>query len=239
MVRNRGLISPLSANIFVPALPSLAAAFSISTEQVNLAITLYLVMQACSPTFWGGLADVVGRRPVCPYSLSGASSSPDPERLADPQSARCVWKISSHSPSTLEPVSDSRWSLLRRFGRSSSFEFCKPLEERALSPSVRVLPSSPATRRLILLAISRWIDLRHRRYARARDVPWSVRRPGPGPAELALTHKSSYSGLNSMGAMLGPTIGPVIGGALSDRFGWRSMCVFFSSFFLLSQRSQA
>lgn len=36
----------------------------ISTEQVNLSITVYMVIQAIAPTFWGTLADNLGRRPI-------------------------------------------------------------------------------------------------------------------------------------------------------------------------------
>ncbi|KAI9018103.1 major facilitator superfamily domain-containing protein [Phycomyces nitens] len=59
-----GMISPLSANIYFPALNAIQADFGTSAELVNLTVTLYMVFQGISPAFWGSLADVWGRRPV-------------------------------------------------------------------------------------------------------------------------------------------------------------------------------
>lgn len=56
------LFSPLSANIFIPAIPVLATAFNQTTERMNLAVTVYLVMQGLSPMLWGAVADSIGRR---------------------------------------------------------------------------------------------------------------------------------------------------------------------------------
>ncbi|KAF9225425.1 MFS general substrate transporter [Gyrodon lividus] len=58
------LFSPLTANIYLPAIPTMAAAFNKSTELINLTVTVYMVLQGVSPMFWGTLADRLGRRPV-------------------------------------------------------------------------------------------------------------------------------------------------------------------------------
>lgn len=53
-----------SSNIFVPAIPTLAREFNRGEEQISLAITVYLIFQAITPSFFGALSDTYGRRPV-------------------------------------------------------------------------------------------------------------------------------------------------------------------------------
>ncbi|EIN07876.1 hypothetical protein PUNSTDRAFT_135396 [Punctularia strigosozonata HHB-11173 SS5] len=43
------LFSPLTANIYLPAIPTLVKAFHTSTENINLTVTVYMVMQGISP----------------------------------------------------------------------------------------------------------------------------------------------------------------------------------------------
>ncbi|KAK7006037.1 MFS general substrate transporter [Favolaschia claudopus] len=57
-----GLFSPLSANIYFPAIPTLAAAFHKSIELINLTVTLNMVFQGITPMFWSTIADTYGRR---------------------------------------------------------------------------------------------------------------------------------------------------------------------------------
>lgn len=54
--------SPLSANIYFPAIPTLADDFHKSLELINLTVTMYMIFQGLAPTFWGTLADRYGRR---------------------------------------------------------------------------------------------------------------------------------------------------------------------------------
>ncbi|RDB28706.1 Quinidine resistance protein 1 [Hypsizygus marmoreus] len=56
--------SPLTANIYFPAIPALVKAFSKSTELINLTVTMYLVMQGLAPMLWGPVSDRHGRRPI-------------------------------------------------------------------------------------------------------------------------------------------------------------------------------
>lgn len=56
--------SPLPANIYFPAIPTLARAFNQSIEAMNQTVTVYLVFQGLSPMLWGPLSDRYGRRPV-------------------------------------------------------------------------------------------------------------------------------------------------------------------------------
>ncbi|OCH87253.1 MFS general substrate transporter, partial [Obba rivulosa] len=59
-----GIFSPLTANIYLPAIPIMASAFHKSTELINLTVTVYMVLQGISPMLWGTLADRLGRRPI-------------------------------------------------------------------------------------------------------------------------------------------------------------------------------
>ncbi|KAK9470449.1 major facilitator superfamily domain-containing protein [Dipodascopsis tothii] len=58
------LFSPLATNIYFPALTDIASDLGVSMELVNLTVTTYMIFQGVSPTFWGSLADLIGRRPV-------------------------------------------------------------------------------------------------------------------------------------------------------------------------------
>ena len=76
MVAVAGLFSPLPANIYFPAIPTLARVFDRSIEDINLTVTIYLAMQGCSPMLWGPLSDRYGRRPsflICLFILMGSS----------------------------------------------------------------------------------------------------------------------------------------------------------------------
>ncbi|KAG8990670.1 hypothetical protein FRB94_013187 [Tulasnella sp. JGI-2019a] len=58
------IFSPISSNIFVPAIPTLARDFNESNEKISLAVTVYLIFQAITPSFFGSMSDSFGRRPV-------------------------------------------------------------------------------------------------------------------------------------------------------------------------------
>ncbi|KAG8855703.1 hypothetical protein FRB96_006747 [Tulasnella sp. 330] len=58
------IFSPISSNIFVPAIPTLAHDFNKSNEKISLAVTIYLIFQAITPSFFGSMSDSFGRRPV-------------------------------------------------------------------------------------------------------------------------------------------------------------------------------
>ena len=64
MVAFAGFFSPLSANIYFPALNTLAHDFNVTPARINLTITTYMVFQGLAPTFFGDLADIAGRRPT-------------------------------------------------------------------------------------------------------------------------------------------------------------------------------
>lgn len=64
MVACAGFFSPLSANIYFPALNSLSRDLNVSSEMINLSITTYMIFQGLAPTVFGDLADMTGRRPT-------------------------------------------------------------------------------------------------------------------------------------------------------------------------------
>ncbi|KIX99886.1 uncharacterized protein Z520_04522 [Fonsecaea multimorphosa CBS 102226] len=58
------LTSPLTATIYLPLLPVLAAHFHVSLQRVNLTITVYIIFQALAPVLLSTFSDTLGRRPV-------------------------------------------------------------------------------------------------------------------------------------------------------------------------------
>ncbi|KAK3948001.1 major facilitator superfamily domain-containing protein [Pseudoneurospora amorphoporcata] len=57
-----GLFSPLSSNIYFPALGAIANAIHTDIALVSLTVTIYMAVQAFAPSFWGPLSDSCGRR---------------------------------------------------------------------------------------------------------------------------------------------------------------------------------
>ncbi|MCJ1253733.1 hypothetical protein MMC24_001545 [Lignoscripta atroalba] len=64
MVSWAGFFSPLSANIYFPALNALAKDLHKSNQVINLTLTSYMIFQGLAPTIFGDLADMAGRRPA-------------------------------------------------------------------------------------------------------------------------------------------------------------------------------
>ncbi|ORY59749.1 major facilitator superfamily transporter [Pseudomassariella vexata] len=56
--------SPLTAQIYFPALNLLATDFNVSITQINLTVTTYMIFQGITPMFIGSFADSTGRRPA-------------------------------------------------------------------------------------------------------------------------------------------------------------------------------
>ncbi|KAJ9249688.1 hypothetical protein DTO195F2_8425 [Paecilomyces variotii] len=59
-----GFFSPLSANIYLPALNTLADQLHVSNTLINLTVTTYMIFQGLAPAIFGGFADSAGRRPA-------------------------------------------------------------------------------------------------------------------------------------------------------------------------------
>ncbi|KAH6606338.1 major facilitator superfamily domain [Trichoderma cornu-damae] len=59
-----GFFSPLSANTYLPSIPSLSQFLRVSPSLMNLTVTAFLIFQGLAPSFYGDLADIAGRRPA-------------------------------------------------------------------------------------------------------------------------------------------------------------------------------
>ncbi|KAI9677257.1 MAG: hypothetical protein M1822_008206 [Bathelium mastoideum] len=62
-----GFFSPISANIYFPALNSLRQDYHTTSTIINLTVTVYMIFQGLAPSITGSLSDNIGRRPV--YAL--------------------------------------------------------------------------------------------------------------------------------------------------------------------------
>ncbi|GAA5864994.1 hypothetical protein JCM3774_003932 [Rhodotorula dairenensis] len=64
LVSFAGLMSPLTANIFFPVIPSIADDLGVTVELINISVLAYMIAQGVSPSFFGAICDVLGRRPT-------------------------------------------------------------------------------------------------------------------------------------------------------------------------------
>ncbi|CDM35766.1 hypothetical protein DTO013E5_9245 [Penicillium roqueforti] len=58
------IFSPLSSNIYFPALSEVAKELDISMSLATLTITIYMIVQGLAPSFWGSFSDALGRRVI-------------------------------------------------------------------------------------------------------------------------------------------------------------------------------
>ncbi|CAO3624160.1 unnamed protein product [Cunninghamella echinulata] len=70
LVAITSFISPLSANIYFPLLKTISRELHTSIDLINLTVTVYMIFQGISPSFWGAMSDVWGRRPVYILTLT-------------------------------------------------------------------------------------------------------------------------------------------------------------------------
>ncbi|GKZ28277.1 hypothetical protein AbraIFM66950_000089 [Aspergillus brasiliensis] len=150
--------SPLSANIYYPALNSIASDLHVTSSQINLTITTYMLCQGLAPTFMGSFADQAGRRPA--YILCFVIYITGNIALA----------LQHSYPALL---------ILR------AIQSCGSSGTVALASAV------------------------------AADVITSAER-------------GTYMGITSLGIILAPSLGPLIGGLLSQYLGWQAIFWFLS-----------
>lgn len=62
LVSLAGTMSPLSSNIYFPAINTISQDLGIGQAQVALTITVYMIVQGIAPSFIGSISDSVGRR---------------------------------------------------------------------------------------------------------------------------------------------------------------------------------
>ncbi|KAF2837128.1 MFS general substrate transporter [Patellaria atrata CBS 101060] len=65
-----GFLAPISSTTVLSAVPEVAATYSTSGSIINLSNGLYLVFMGLSPTFWGPMGSVFGRRWNCIWSAA-------------------------------------------------------------------------------------------------------------------------------------------------------------------------
>ncbi|KAJ5240920.1 uncharacterized protein N7469_002511, partial [Penicillium citrinum] len=58
------IFSPLSSNIYFPALGEISRELNISMSLATLTVTIYMIVQGIAPSFWGSFSDVIGRRSI-------------------------------------------------------------------------------------------------------------------------------------------------------------------------------
>ncbi|CAK7264641.1 hypothetical protein SEPCBS119000_001101 [Sporothrix epigloea] len=70
MVTCTSFISPMTANIYFPALTPIAQDLGVSISLINLTLTTYMILQGIAPTLFGDFGDMAGRRPATIIALS-------------------------------------------------------------------------------------------------------------------------------------------------------------------------
>lgn len=150
--------SPLTAQIYFPALNVVAQAFDVSTSQINLTVTTYMIFQGVTPMFIGGFADTGGRRPayvVCFVVYIGANIG---VALCQNYASLLVLRC------------------LQSAGAASTVALCQAVVADTITSSER----------------------------------------------------GQYIGITVLPIVLAPSLGPVLGGILSQYLGWRSIFWFLT-----------
>ncbi|KAL8647091.1 MAG: hypothetical protein Q9226_006579 [Calogaya cf. arnoldii] len=154
------LLSPLSSNIYLPALNLIAEDLDVTDSQINFTVTSYLIFQAISPMVIAGFSDQAGRRPayIACFSLYLAANA-------------------------ALTVQSDYWVLL----------------------ILRCFQSAGSS---ALVALCQGV---------VADVATAADR-------------GSYVAYASVSTVLGPTLSPIVGGFLSQHFGWGAIFVFLLCF---------
>lgn len=153
-------ISPLTGQIYLPALNAIARDFHITASQVNLTVTTYMIFQGVTPMFIGGLADGIGRRP-----------------------AYCICFVVF-------------------IAANIGLALCKDYASLLV---IRCLQSAGSSSTVAL------------NQAVVADIVSSAER-------------GQYIGITILPIVFAPSLGPVIGGLLSQYLGWRSIFWFLTIF---------
>ncbi|CAI7566543.1 unnamed protein product [Penicillium glandicola] len=155
-----GFFSPVSSQIYFPALNTLAKDLHVSNSLINLTLTSYMIFQGLSPMFIGDFADKAGRRPAYIVCFTIYIAANIGLALQNNYAALFVLRC------------------LQSAGSSTTI---------ALSSGV------------------------------VSDV-------------ATASQRGSYMGFVTAGSLLGPSVGPVVGGLLSQYLGWRAIFWFLTIF---------
>ncbi|CAL5869590.1 uncharacterized protein PFLUO_LOCUS3820 [Penicillium psychrofluorescens] len=155
-----GFFSPVSSQIYFPALNTLAEDLHVTSSLINLTLTSYMIFQGLSPMFIGDFADNAGRRPA--YVV-------------------CF---------TLYIAANIALALQSNY---AALFVLRCLQSAGISTTI---------------ALSAGV---------VSDV-------------ATASQRGSYMGFVTAGSLLGPSIGPVIGGLLAQYLGWRAIFWFLAIF---------
>lgn len=153
-------MSPFAINIYMPAVPAISEELHINSSQTLLSVTLYMIMQGLSPSFWAPLSDTYGRRPILILTF-------------------VVFLIANLGLSFAKVY----WLLL----------------------VLRMLQACGASSAISIGA------------GCISDVS-------------RLKERGTYMGFFQTGTLLGPAVGPIIGGLMSQRWDWHAVFFFLSAF---------
>ena len=64
------MFSPLSSNIYFPAINTISVDLGVNASLVALTVTIYMLVQGIAPSFFGPISDTCGRRLVFTVTLS-------------------------------------------------------------------------------------------------------------------------------------------------------------------------
>ena len=64
-------ITPLAIDMYLPALPLMASALATTNALVQQSLSIYLAAYALGMLLFGPLADMLGRRPLALFGLTG------------------------------------------------------------------------------------------------------------------------------------------------------------------------
>ncbi|KAL8707033.1 MAG: hypothetical protein Q9225_007866, partial [Loekoesia sp. 1 TL-2023] len=69
LVSTAASFSPLSSNIYFPAMDLIADIMGINNSAFAASVSIYMIAQGLAPSFWGPLADAFGRRQILIYTM--------------------------------------------------------------------------------------------------------------------------------------------------------------------------
>ncbi|CAN8099890.1 unnamed protein product [Discula destructiva] len=147
------IFAPLSMQIYLPSLTTLVTEFGVTTAQINLTVSVYMIFMAISPMIMGGFADVIGRRPA----MLGCFA--------------------------VYIVSCVMIALCQDYQELMGFRI---LQSIGASPTIAIASAVVA------------------------DI-------------VTAAERGSYAALVAVPVIFAPTLGPVIGGLLTQYLGWRSI----------------
>lgn len=147
------IFAPLSMQIYLPSLTTLVTDFGVTTAQINLTVSVYMIFMAISPMIMGGIADVIGRRPA----MLGCFS--------------------------VYLVSCVMIALCQDYKELMGFRI---LQSIGASPTIAIASAVVA------------------------DI-------------VTAAERGSYAALVAVPVIFAPTLGPVLGGLLTQYLGWRSI----------------